>query len=291
MRLAASGSLRPAGRPSVPAPRPGGGGTGTLVADLKEELEKLPASRAAALRVVQVVDDPATGAADVAKAASADPALTARVLRVANSAYYGLSGRIGTPAFAVTVVGFATVRSLAAMSASGLADPESTSPEFWTRAAAVASGASLLARRVGADAPEAFCAGLLHDLGSALLRQRAREEHDALIARALEGEDLLELERVTYGGTHASLCADVLAAWRFPSELCDAIGKHHEPPQRSAPPVRRALQGALALVPEVAGGADVSAALSAAHVAAEELEDLQRQIADAAEQLAVAFNA
>lgn len=291
MRLATSSTMRPGARPAVPAARTGGGSTSTLVADLKEELEKLPASRAAALRVVQVVDDPATGAADVAKAASADPALTARVLRVANSAYYGLSGRIGTPAFAVTVVGFATVRSLAAMSASGLADPEATTPEFWTRAAAVASGASLLARRVGADAPEAFCAGLLHDLGSALLRQRAPEEHAELVDRAVAGEDLLALEQMTYGGTHASLCADVLAAWRFPTELCDAIGKHHEPPQRSAPPVRRALQGALALVPEVAGGADVSAALSAAHVTPEEVGELQRQIADAAEQLAVAFNA
>jgi putative nucleotidyltransferase with HDIG domain len=290
MRLATSNSLRPAGRASVPAAR-SGGGTGTLVADLKEELEKLPASRAAALRVVQVVDDPATGAADVAKAASADPALTARVLRVANSAYYGLSGRIGTPAFAVTVVGFATVRSLAAMSASGLTGPETASPEFWTRAAAVASGASLLARRVGADAPEAFCAGLLHDLGTALLRQRAAEEHEALLARAAEGEDLLALEHAAYGGTHASLCADVLAAWRFPGELCDAIGKHHEPPQRSAPPIRRALQGALALVPEVAGGADATAALAAAHVAPDEVEELKRQISDAADQLAVAFNA
>jgi putative nucleotidyltransferase with HDIG domain len=286
MRLATSSSLRSA----VPAPR-SGGGTGSLVADLKEELEKLPASRAAALRVVQVVDDPATGAADVAKAASSDPALTARILRVANSAYYGLSGRIGTPAFAVTVVGFATVRSLAALSASGLTGPEATTPEFWTRAAAVASGASLLARRVGADAPEAFCAGLLHDLGTALLRQRAPEEHAALLVRAAEGEDLLELERQAYGGTHASLCADVLSAWRFPGELCDAIGKHHDPPQRSAPPVRRALQGALALVPEEAGGADVTAALSASHVAPEEVEELVRQIDDAAEQLAVAFNA
>jgi putative nucleotidyltransferase with HDIG domain len=266
-----------------------GGSNRTLIADLKEQLEKLPASRAAALRVVQVVDDPATGAADVAKAASADPALTARILRVANSAYYGLSGRIGTPAFAVTVVGFATVRSLAALSASGLVGQQDCPPDFWTRAAAVASGSSLLARRVGADAPEAFCAGLLHDLGTALLRRHAPDEHATLIARALEGEALLELEREAYGGTHASLCADVLAAWRFPKDLCDAIGKHHEPPSRNAPPVRRALQGALALLPEVVGGGDTAAALAAAFVRPDEVEELQNQIADAAAQLAVAF--
>ena len=261
-----------------------------LVEELKEQLEKLPASRAAALRVVQVVDDPATGAADVAKAASADPALTARILRVANSAYYGLSGRIGTPAFAVTVVGFATVRSLAALSASGLA-ASSTSPDFWLRAATIASGSSLLARRVGADAPEAFCAGLLHDLGSALLRQHAPEQHDDILDRARAGEPLLELETAAYGGTHASLCATVLAGWRFPDDLCDAIGKHHDVPVRSAAPVRRALQGAIALVPDEFSGIDVGRALLAAHVGTDEVAELQRQVAEAAEQLASAFQA
>ena len=274
---------------TVPAPRTASGRP--LVDELKEELEKLPASRAAALRVVQVVDDPATGAADVAKAASADPALTARILRVANSAYYGLSGRIGTPAFAVTVVGFATVRSLAALSASGLAGSGACPPQFWERAAAVASGSSLLARRVGADAPEAFCAGLLHDLGTALLRQHAAEQQDEILARAAAGESLLELEHAAYGGTHASLCASVLAGWRFPDDLCDAIGKHHELPVRSAPPVRRALQGAIALVPDEFSGLDVDRALFAAHVRPNEVADLQRQVADAAEQLAVAFEA
>ena len=261
-----------------------------LVDELKEQLEKLPASRAAALRVVQVVDDPATGAADVAKAASADPALTARILRVANSAYYGLSGRIGTPAFAVTVVGFATVRSLAALSASGLA-AGSTTPEFWLRAATVASGSSLLARRVGADAPEAFCAGLLHDLGTALLRQHAGAQQDDILDRARAGEPLLELEQAAYGGTHASLCASVLGGWRFPDDLCDAIGKHHDVPVRSAPPVRRALQGAIALVPDEFSGIDVGRAMLAAHIAPDEVADLQRQVAEAAEQLAAAFQA
>ena len=262
-----------------------------LVDELKEELEKLPASRAAALRVVQVVDDPATGAADVAKAASADPALTARILRVANSAYYGLSGRIGTPAFAVTVVGFATVRSLAALSASGLTGPGGCPPEFWHRAATIASGSSLLARRVGADAPEAFCAGLLHDLGTALLRQHAGAQHEEILARAVAGEPLLDLEREAYGGTHASLCASVLAGWRFPDDLCDAIGKHHEVPLRSAPPARRALQGALALMPDELTGLDVGRALLASHVNADEVPELKRQITEAAEQLAAAFQA
>lgn len=176
------------------------------------------------------------------------------------------------------------------MAASGLGGNDAPA-EFRTRAAAVATGASLLARRVGADAPEAFCAGLLHDLGTALLHQHAPDQHAAVVAKALQGHSLLELELDTYGGTHASLAADVLLAWRFPAELCDAIGKHHEPPQRSAPPVRRALQAALALVPELTAGSDSAAALAAAHVRPDDIEVLQHQMADGAEQLAIALRA
>lgn len=284
-RMARGTSLR---RTPVPAQRADSGGR-TLIAELKEELDKLPPARAAALRVVQIIDDPSTGAADVAKAASADPALTSRLLRVANSAYYGLSGRVGSPAFAVTVIGFATVRSMAALSATGLTGPGTCPPEFWTRAAAVASGTAQLARRVGADAPEAFCAGILHDLGSALLRQHAPERHAELLARAAQGESLLDLEQQTYGGTHASLCAEVLTAWRFPADLCDAIGKHHERPARSAPPLRRALQGALALMCEYDDSAQRDAALTAAHVASDDIDSLHRQMVEDAEQLAVAL--
>ena len=261
----------------------------SLVAALMEELEQLPASQAIALRVVQVVDDPATGAADVAKAAGADPSLTARMLRVANSAYYGLSGRVGTPAFAVTVLGFQTVRSLAALSATGLVGTDSLPENFWDRAASVASAASLLARRVGADPPEAFCAGLLHDLGTALLRRQDPVLYDGLLARVAGGERMLRLEEVTYGGTHASLCADVLTAWHFPRELCDAVGRHHDVPAPSAPPVRRALQAAVALVGTDDEGPDPTAALAAGFVRQDEVAELSRQVAEAAEPLRAAL--
>jgi HD-like signal output (HDOD) protein len=261
-----------------------------LVQRLMEELEQLPATRAAALRVVQVVDDPATGAADVAMAASADPGLTARMLRVANSAYYGLSGRVGNPVFAVTVLGFQTVRSLAALSAAGLVGADALPEDFWGRAAAVASGASLLARRVGADAPEAFCSGLLHDLGSALLRRNDPAVYDAMLEQVGPNDPLLRLERTTYGGTHASLCSDVLGAWHFPVDLCEAIGRHHDRPSMDAPPVRRALQAAIALVIEpTSDDPDPGAALFAAHVRPDEVAELQRQVFDAAEELSAAF--
>ena len=267
-----------------------------LVVELLEELEQLPPARAAALRVVQVVDDLDSGAADVAKAASVDAALTARMLRMANSAYYGLSGRVGSASFAVTVIGFATVRSLAAMAAAGFGSDDDVPPGFWARGAGAASGASVLARRVGADVPQAFCVGMLHDLGTALLWRHDPARYDALVAAVTPTEPMHVLELREYGGSHASLAADVLGSWHFPPELCAAIGRHHDAPSGTGTPLRRALQGGVALAGLADGTADandpfVSACLDAAHVGRADREALLEQVRDATEQLSATFAA
>lgn len=266
----------------------------SLVQELLLELEQLPPARAAALRVVQIVDDPDSGANDVAAAASVDAALTARMLRMANSAYYGLSGRVASASFAVTVIGFHTVRSLAAMSAAGFVGDGDLPPGFWAKGTAAAAGASLVARRVGADVAQAFCVGILNDLGNALLWRHDPERQAALLARATEAEPAHVLEVQEYDATHASLCADVLAAWHFPDDLCVAIGRHHDAPSSGATPLRRALQGGIAL----AGLADGSvsdrdpftvASLDAAAVRAGDRPALVAQVRKDAEELASAL--
>ena len=276
-------------RDVLPAP------SGLLTA-LLLELEQLPPARAAALRVVQVVDDPSSGAADVAAAAASDPALTTRMLRMANSAYYGLSGRVSSPSFAVTVIGFATVRSLAAVSAAGFVGDGDLPPGFWARGAATASGTALIARRVGADAAEGFCVGILHDLGTALLYRHDPAVQGELMARATPEEPVHRLEQVRYGGTHASLCADVLNAWHFPDELCAAIARHHDLPSVGGAPLRRALQGGIALAAlaaRTAGPSDlaVGGALDAALVPHRERSALVAQVRREADELVSALTA
>lgn len=272
-------------------PRPEAGG---LVQELLVELEQLPPARAAALRVVQIVDDPDSGAADVAAAASVDAALTARMLRMANSAYYGLSGRVASASFAVTVIGFQTVRSLAAMSAAGFVSDGDLPPGFWQRGAATAAGTSLVARRVGADVAQAFCVGILNDLGTALLWRHDAVRQAALLERATADEPAHVLEFQEYGATHASLCADVLAAWHFPDDLCVAIGRHHDTPSTAATPLRRALQGGIALASLSAGLVGprdpfTVASLEAATVRAGDLSAMVAQVKRESEELAIAL--
>ena len=269
---------------------------GGLVQELLVELEQLPPARAAALRVVQIVDDLNSGASDVAAAASVDAALTARMLRMANSAYYGLSGRVASASFAVTVIGFQTVRSLAAMSAAGFVSDGDLPPGFWPRGAAAAAGTSLLARRVGADVSQAFCVGILHDLGNALLWRRDPVRQGALLEQATDDEPAHVLELKEYGATHASLCADVLAAWHFPDDLCVAIGRHHDTPSTAATPLRRALQGGIALASLAEGSVSprdpfTVAALEAANVGAGDVGAMVAQVRREAAELASALTA
>lgn len=265
-----------------------------LLADMLEDFERLPPSRGAALRVVQVVDDPRSGAKQVAQAASLDPALAARLLQLANSAYYGLSGRVGTAAFAVTVVGTQTVRSLAVLSAAGIRSGADVPPSFWTSSAASAVAASAVAARIGVAPQDAFCAGMLHDLGSALLWRRDPVGHAALRAEATPAQPAEAAELRAYGGTHADLCAGVLRQWHLPDDLCAAIRTHHEPPSSGAPPLRRALQGGLALATLADRSGHVSdawarAGMDACGIKPGEVPALTAQVVEARDQLADAL--
>jgi HD-like signal output (HDOD) protein len=266
-----------------------------LVHRLLRELEQLPASRTAVLRVVRLVDDPACGAAEVAAATSVDAALTARMLRMANSAYYGMSGRVSSASFADTVLGLETVRALAVLSAADVLGASDLPPGFATRGAATASASALLAPRVGADPAQAFCAGILHDLGTALLWRLDPSRQRAILVRASPAEPAHVLELAEYGATHASLSGQVLASWHFPDELCCAIGRHHDPVSVGASPLRRALQGGIALASLADGAvppgeATAVAALAAAQVDRAEQPALVAQVRRETRQLTGALH-
>jgi putative nucleotidyltransferase with HDIG domain len=211
---------------------------GALVDALIEELERLPAQPSVAVRTVWVADQPQSSSKDLAAALTADPSLTARVLRLANSAYYGLSRRVADVAFAVTVVGFPTVRAMAAVHASGLFEPgEHTVPDgYWEHSVATATVCSVLAPRAGVRANQAFPLGLLHDLGSALLFRADPERFEAVQAEARNGRPLRSVEKAVYGMPHDEAAARVFSAWRFPETFIEAVADHHAHPATLSEP-------------------------------------------------------
>jgi HD-like signal output (HDOD) protein len=164
-----------------------------------------------------------------------------------------MSRRVGTLQYAISVVGFQTVRALTVPICVGLDGPDSVPPGFWEQAATAATAAHLVAPMLGASAPEAFCIGLLHTLGSALLHQQ--DTLPVLCLPSVENEDELDrLELARYGIGHAAAGAEVLTTWRFPEHLCYLILTHHDVPLPDAPPLTRALQGARLITDMCLGG-------------------------------------
>ncbi|WP_432570541.1 HDOD domain-containing protein [Kineococcus sp. SYSU DK005] len=227
------GPPRPARRPQPPAAAPGTsaapGAAVDVLGRISAALDDLPAHRPVAARVIAQADDHRSDARSLGHTLSHDPALTAKVLRLANSAYFGLSGRVSAPAFAVTVVGFSTVRSLAVAAVAGLEDVPEALEGFWERSVLTAVAAGEVAARLGVQAPEAFSLGLLARLGQALLVRCDPVRYPQLMAQAATREDLLAAETRLYGSTHTRVSAEALAAWSFPDDLPAALAQVDAP--------------------------------------------------------------
>lgn len=251
--------------------------------------ERLPDRAPAAVRVLQLCDDPDASAQQLARAIGTDPVFAAKTLRMANSSFYGLSGRVSTLPFAVSVVGFQTVRSLAVVAAAGLDDPAATPPGFWQGAALTATAAEVFAPLVEADAGDAFSLGLLHTLGSALLHQ-----HRPLGLVCLpepDGGSPAAAELDAYGTTHEAVGARVLSMWHFPERVVALVARHHDAPLPDASPLERCLHAARGVAdrlmrdgePADADGLEASVAwLTDGHVAPDELPALLDRVAERA---------
>jgi putative nucleotidyltransferase with HDIG domain len=212
------------------------GGLDLSLEALLDEMEQLPMGPSTAMRVLWVAASHRSSAQELGEVVASDPALTTRVMRMANSPYYGLGGRVGSSAFAVTVLGFETVRALAVLAAV-VGDGELTLPEgFWIHSALVSSAAGLLADRCGVPRPDAFSLGLLHDLGRALLHRLDERLDGGTGFGGSESADpnldgTLEAETGRFGADHAEVAARLLASWRFPADFCNAVRHHHRPLQ------------------------------------------------------------
>lgn len=209
-------------------------------AELQRALTKfkdLPTLPDVVAKVMQIVSNPLTTAEDLNQVISLDPALTFKVLRLANSAYYGFPKEITNITQSVTILGFNTIRNLA-LSVSVhkmlFADRDKglfSYREFWKHGVAVGVCTRILARRVGYKSEEnAFTVGLLHDIGKSLLD---KVDHDGFM-QALEKSKatqapLWKVERELFGLDHAALGARLAEIWNLPSDLRLAIEHQHEP--------------------------------------------------------------
>ncbi len=212
--------------------------------DVAEQLSRLPAQPTAALLVLRVVEDPDASPAELGRIVAMDPALSVRVMRLANAPHNGPGCVVHSAERAVFQLGFTTVKAIAAAAASTLlADDVHLGPSsYWIHSIAVASGAAVASDVLGVAENEAFSAGLLHDIGSAVVHRSDPERYDALIAGVAPGE-LGRVEQELFGTTHQEAGARALELWNFPETLVEAIRGHHDPVSSASPLTQAVILG------------------------------------------------
>ena len=200
------------------------------------------------VKLSQLLGDDRTAVDDIADVLLRDPALVARVLRLANSPLYGHAARVDTISRAVTVLGMAELQKLVlALSAvetfSRLSSEVTHMNAFWRHGVYTGLVAQGVARRLRVLRPERlFVAGVMHDIGTLIVNHRYPEVAEEMIRHARGDEDRLHaLEQAELGFEHALLGGLMLAHWQLPASVTDAITHHHAPERARGAPIEAAI--------------------------------------------------
>jgi putative nucleotidyltransferase with HDIG domain len=204
----------------------------------------LPAMPSSITQVISACDDHDMTVGQLSQVILGDQSLTANILKLANSAFYGHARRVTTVTEAVVLLGFSAIKSLAISShtsrllSGALPGYGLQAGELWRHSISVAFTARRLAVEVQlAPVEEAFVAGLLHDIGKSILSAHLEHAFDEVTRVAQERRlPFHEVERELLGFDHAELGAHVAAAWSFPAELEEAIRHHHSPAEATLKP-------------------------------------------------------
>jgi putative nucleotidyltransferase with HDIG domain len=203
-------------------------------------VNNLPTPPAVFQQINNVINDPDTSAYEIANIISEDPALTAKVLRLTNSAFYGIPRTVTNVKQAIVILGLEVVKSLV-ISASVFemfSQKEKLDADyldyFWRHSLAAAIVGRIISREKSIpsmlEAEVAFAAGLLHDIGKLIIVSELKNAHHEIKA-ALSRDTVLSeygAETEILGFSHADIGASLCVKWNLPEQLCRAVAFHHD---------------------------------------------------------------
>ncbi len=208
------------------------------IREMLNSVENLPSIPETLIEILKVLDDPNSGAMDLAEVVRLDAPLMAKVLRLANSPYYSRRGGLTDINRCVAVLGYRTVRQVAicitvassVMTAVSNNQGQLDYRELWKHSVVTGAIAKHLAFMVGyPDPEEVFTGGLLHDMGKFVLELHAPQEYGHVInKRSTSGLALCQEEEAEFGHNHAAIGQAFGKSWRFPELLVACFGNHHE---------------------------------------------------------------
>lgn len=207
-----------------------------IARSLIEDTSALVSPPDVCLKINELMADDSTSLEQLALVVIRDPNLTARILKLANSSFYGLPSRVDTVTRAVMLLGMAEIQKIvtavcAVQSFSRLSSAITNMNSFWRHSVYTGLVAQALARRARVLHPERlFVAGMLHDVGTLLINQRFPEIAQTTIVEAAGDEDALQdFEQRDLGFDHALLGGMMLDSWKLPGTLVDTVYWHHAP--------------------------------------------------------------
>ena len=199
-----------------------------------EQLGDLPTLPHVVQRLATMISSPTVSAEEIGTIIEKDQVLAAKVLRLANSPFYGFPSRIGSVSHAVIVLGFNVVKGLTLCASALTIMKDAGMDQLWRHSLGVAITAKLLATRLEIKNPEElFVSGLLHDIGKVVLYVKWPDVgtciKDALMTRL--DHSLFDVERELTGLSHAEIGGCLANAWHLPIALREPILYHHNPNQ------------------------------------------------------------
>jgi HD-like signal output (HDOD) protein len=206
----------------------------TSARDLARLAQQVPSLPLTFQRIQELVTNPRSNTTQLAEAVGSDQGLTTRLLRLANSSFYGLAARVDTVSQAVALIGTRQVRDLSL--ACAVVDLFKNVPAsaldgraFWEHGLAVGSASRLLAAKRGERETERhFVAGMLHDIGLVVMASQLPERVAANLSAAHDAQQPLSvIERRELGFDHAELGGAVIEQWHLPPALAEVTTHHH----------------------------------------------------------------
>ena len=208
------------------------------IANLFNQVYNIPSIPKLVQELINNFDNENSNSREIAKKLQMDQALSAKVLRLANSARYGAGRKINSIDSAVIILGFDTLKTL--VIASGVTSackniPGLNQKQFWRTSFAVANIAKMLAKLARQDGDVAFTCGMLHNIGDTLLFLAHKEQmlHINTVLQLEEatitGVSKSSLEQTQFGCTYMDVGAELARRWNFPEEICLAIANQEQP--------------------------------------------------------------
>ena len=208
----------------------------TKLTEIVASIEAFPSMPAAGSKLLAVLEEPEVSVKKVEDILRYDPGLTANVLKLANSAYFGIPARVGSVKQAIVLLGLKRLIQLVIASSVGAVMNKSIPGynippgNLWRHSIAVSIAAEALVKdKKNLETEDFFTAALLHDIGKLVLGSFIKEDLAAIESVRTRGIPFVIAENMILGTDHAEIGAKILSMWSFPKEVVNAVRWHHDP--------------------------------------------------------------